>query len=502
MEQIVQGIVFDFVQLNDKTKAKPTKREKRRLLKRVSLAGQAMHSQPKKKAGSSVRQAGAGFMHPPMSRGGMRNARPVLVSGSRNDPRRLVEALKVQAMARSGPLRSESVGDMVHLDSSTIPMGRHALAVPVRSASLTAEERLVLDGAAPLSEHGTIRKGVAGWAKVSTVAAKRNPETIKAHVKAWVIYVREFCDPEGYDPWYTSPTVFELFVGYMYEKNTTGDLARFSAAINYMHQAHNLVAGHIGGRFAEAKSAFVKAQKLRRHEAGTLTFRALIPDHAMLHFVSVTIPALEIAEEWAACDQAFIILSKAVTWTRAISMGATLEGDFDQTEYHFLVTIRKTKCGNEEFQPIQFSIPFPEEGDGNEIAAMVMGFLSRNLTRNPNICAKSVGITRKSASDKITKWMQHFMPQSLLKLPPGSYISSHSTRDTGATHAKRSLFPSCGWDTIMSWGGWLTEKRCKGYIKFCQPSLFWGKFYYWLCPAYKRQFHAPRAGYAEDAVSG
>ena len=127
------------------------------------------------------------------------------------------------------------------------------------------------------------------------MAAKRNSETIKGHVSAWNIYVTELCDPEGYDPWYTSPTVFELFVGYMYEKNTTGDLARFSAAINYMHQAHNLVAGHKGGRFAEAKSAFVTAQKLRRREAETLTFRALIPDHAMLHFVSVTLPALEMA---------------------------------------------------------------------------------------------------------------------------------------------------------------------------------------------------------------
>ena len=108
----------------------------------------------------------------------------------------------------------------------------------------------------------------------------------------------EFCDPEGYDPWYTSPTVFELFVGYnvMYKKTTTGDMARFSAAINYMHQAHNLVTGHKGGHVAEAKSAFVNALKLRRHEEGTLTFRALIPDHAMLHFVSVTILAMEAAK--------------------------------------------------------------------------------------------------------------------------------------------------------------------------------------------------------------
>ena len=54
----------------------------------------------------------------------------------------------------------------------------------------------------------------------------------------------------------------------------------------------------------------------------------------------------------------------------------------------------------------------------------------------------------------------------------------------------------------MSWGGWLTEKRCKGYIKSCQPSVYLGKFYYWLCPTYKRQFHFPRAGYAEDIAPG
>ena len=76
-----------------------------------------------------------------------------------------------------------------------------------------------------------------------------------------------------------------------------------------------------------------------------------------------------------------------------------------------------------------------------------------------------VGITQTSAAGKITGWMRDFMPLGELGLPEGAMISSHSARDTGATHARRSVNPPCSWDTIMPWGGWLSQQRCTGYLR-------------------------------------
>ena len=180
----MNGIVEEFLMFNQDGKKKSARKLKRMIEKRKvekSLYGPEWFpgvSNKKSRVERHESQLGR-LMHPPASRGGSREARPVLVPGSISDPRRLKEALRVQALARSGPLLQDSVGDMVHLDSGSIQMGRHALVVPVWTASPTAAERVILDGAASLGEHGRVRLGVAGWAKVSEVAGKRNVETIK-----------------------------------------------------------------------------------------------------------------------------------------------------------------------------------------------------------------------------------------------------------------------------------------------------------------------------------
>jgi hypothetical protein len=411
------------------------------------------------------------------------------------DQRCLQMAMRFREAAHKGG-RAGGVGDSHLLDTASISMGTHARIRPVRSSDLTMAERVVLDGQAAIEDAGLPRLGQRGWKEVSKSGA-RKPKTIRGYVRNWNIYVTKFCDPEGFDPWVTSPTVFELFIGYLYEVGMTGSADRFTSAINYIHKAHDLPPLHDGGRYAEAKVAFAKSMKIRRKGDGTLTYRALIPDYGFIHFLN----QLRLWEDgglYTRCNRSFFIIVKVLTWVRAITMGATEPGDCALAGDHFLFTVRRTRCGNEEIIPTQMSIPMPGHNDGNDVSAFVMGFLKRTLEREPGICAEVVGIDVDTAAEHITAWMREFMPAAILKLPMGAKISSHSSRDTGATQAKRSvkLVP---WDTIMSWGGWLSEARCKGYIKPAQPSVFWAKFFYWLAPDYRRDYMNPTPGLWESS---
>ena len=400
-------------------------------------------------------------------------------------------------------LDSEAVGDLVHLETATVAMGRYARDPPSRVAELSAGERMMLDGAGmDALAAGPIRRGVEGWSEVSK-HTERQPQTIRDHVRYWNIYVKAFCDLEGYDPWHASATVFELFVGHMYELGGKLSIDRFPSAINYMHKAFGLTVSMEGGRYAEAKKAFKSAAQLRARKAGKTTTRALIPDHAAIHMTNDLV-VFEQQGNWVKCDQGFMIFAKLIMWVRAVTLGASEPGDFALGPGGdcLLCNICKTKCGNEEFVPTQLSIPFPDPESTNEVAKTVMGFMKRTLLRNPRICASSMGLTRKNAASMLTTWMTDFMPPEVTMLPPGSFISSHSSRDTGATHARISVQPRVDWDTVMSWGGWKSELRAKGYIKSgAQVSEFWRQFYYWLSPSFVKRHSVafPRQGYAEDA---
>ena len=405
---------------------------------------------------------------------------------------------------RSGD--DESVGDMVHLDSESLLVGSHAEGPPSRNSTLTPYERAVLSGESPPEDpKNKFRKGVKGWAKISETQ-NRNPKSIREHVRYWNIFVKIFCDPEGYDPWQMCPTIFELFAGHMFELETVRSIDKFGSAINYVHRAHGLVGVVRGGRYMEAKQAFKNAVLA----SGRLvcTYRALIPDFGYVNFLG-RLAGIEARRDWIQCDRAFLCIAKQLSWVRAVTMGASEPGDFrlmpqgtdarGKMTYSYAFTIRKTKCGNEAFRPTVQVIPWPALSSNNGVAEVVMGFVARTLLRNPKICAESLGITQTSAAGIITGWMREFMPIGELLLPEGAMISSHSARDTGATHAKRSVYPPCDWDTVMSWGGWLSQKRCRGYVKsLTGPSAFWRQFYYWLAPNFHADVTFPRPGWAEE----
>ena len=210
----------------------------------------------------------------------------------------------------------------------------------------------------------------------------------------------------------------------------------YFTAINYVRTVHGCAHLYRGGRIARIKADFRNTMQKDRNRQGILTYRALLPDHGMVHFFDL-IREAEAAEDDVICLRAAMVLVKILTWTRAVSIGAILDGDVVYVGSFLAVTIRVTKCGREEFEPTQFTIPWPPED--NLVATFVMGFIRRTLGRLPEFSARAAGLTKANAPDRLTEWMRVFMPSEVLNLPSGASISSHSSRDTGASHSRCSL---------------------------------------------------------------
>jgi hypothetical protein len=323
-----------------------------------------------------------------------------------------------------------------------------------------------------------------------------NAKTVQSHVRLWNRYVVEFCDPEGYDPWVFSVTKMELFAGWVFESGTRATMDAFFSAINYVLTVHDCAELYRGGRVAAVKADFKKTMRRDRNAKGLLTYRALIPDHGMLQFFE-HIRAAETEGNDVLCLRAVLILVKIMTWVRAASMGTVEPEDITFIQNYLTVTIRSSKCGKEDFEPTQFSIPPPPKG--NQVATFVMSFIRRSVNRLSEVSAEAAGLTKANAADRMSEWMRAFMPSDVLNLPAGSFISSHSSRETGASHCRCSLDPPLSWDGEMAWGGWANQLRCLGYVKVdTRPSAFWRDFFFWLSPLHQVNFIMPRQGYFEE----
>ena len=388
--------------------------------------------------------------------------------------------------------------DSVKLGMGGMKVGLYSRGAPDRIASLNDAELAVLEGEVPTPSQGRVRRGLAGMRRM---AANSSPNMITVagpYARHWNTWVT-FCDLEQYDPWAFCVTTMEMFAGYMFEKGTVASLDNTISAINYILTVHGCHQLYRGGRITSLKAEYRDTMKQDRNSRGLLTYRALIPDHGMTGFFA-RIRAAEAEGDDTSCIRAALILVKMLTWVRAVSLGASQAGDITFVHGFLTVIIRRTKCGGEAFEPTQFSIPWPKAE--NTVALFVMTFLQRTLRRHPDLGAGLARITPENAADCITAWMRAFMPAEELNLPAGSYIASHSSRDTGASHSRCSLVPPCSWDGVMSWGGWRNQLRCLGYAKQdTRFSAFWGQFYWWLSPLQPTVTGAPRQGYFELGVA-
>ena len=120
----------------------------------------------------------------------------------------------------------------------------------------------------------------------------------------------------------------------------------------------------------------------------------------------------------------------------------------------------------------------PPPPAGNLVAGRFFEILRRSLTRSPDFSGESLGLNFDNAAGMITKWIRREIPATSIGLPAGSYISSHSGRITGASHARFSVRADIG--TIMDWGGWKTASRCMLYTREVPLSEFWKEFYFFL----------------------
>ena len=371
----------------------------------------------------------------------------------------------------------EAVSDAIVLQDFVITTGRFAATVPTRTVALS-EVELEGEGLPPLRE-GRVRKGLAGLREIGKFSARKR-STCKQYIGYWNIFV-EFCDTEEYDPWVFSATVFELFAGFMYEEDRCKSLDGYTSAFNYVFRLHHQHPPFRQGRVCEAKIQYKQACQARINDRGGETLRVCYPDRAFFILYEAAAQA-ELEQAWDTCEWIAVILILTFFWIRASSWGASCPGDVRISQGQLILILRQVKCGRQHFEPTEMIVPRPPPG--NRAAGFAFGFIERVLRRNPRFSGMDQGITFEKASDVITQWVRALMPRDAVGLPPGSYLASHSSRQTGASHARLSLVPPAPWEWVMNWGGWMSPDRCRGYIKRVSPSRFWAEFYFFLAGNY------------------
>ena len=186
---------------------------------------------------------------------------------------------------------------------------------------------------------------------------------------------------------------------------------------------------------------------------------------------------LEHHDQFEELEQLLALMVLLLFFIRAGSFGATLKGDISLLPIGDLnLILRRVKRGNQLAEPTQKTIP-PPPAD-NLVASRVFTIFKKVLGRNPGFSGESLGLNFENAAGMITKWIRQGIPSESIGLPAGSYISSHSGRITGASHARYSARADIG--AIMDWGGWKTASRCMLYTREVPRSEFWREFYFFL----------------------
>ena len=401
-------------------------------------------------------------------------------------------------------VESTAIGDSPILDVEIpIAMGRHTRHTPARCCPL---DQVALDhrrdGDAP-PPAGRLRLGSVGRAALASFGP-RSRKTIHTYLVRWNVFVTEFCDPEGYDPWVFNPTVFELWAGWMYERGGVASVDDWASAFNYVYRAHSLYPPFRDGRIRECKLQFKKAAKARRISEGDVWMRTDIPSRAIQHLLLLYQTAAD-ASSWETCDQMAAVLMLLLFWVRASTFGHSTPGDISLvpgwSHPSLVFTLRKVKRGPQAWAPTTMSIPLtPPSGNA---AARVFEIMEETLQRNPRFSGQALGLNFENAAYRMTDWCKLFMPRDAIHLAPGTFIGSQSCRITGATHARVSL--NAPWNVIMTWGGWLSATRCQGYIRALPPCAYMAALYWFLSPGQSLAAQGilsssvrwPRAGYQE-----
>ena len=398
---------------------------------------------------------------------------------------------------------------------------------------------------ANLSSHGLAQRPEAAAARQLIAHGKRKIATVDMYLRTFEVYAT-YCQTLPADPYQFSVELAFLFAAYMLTRiSRTGrpvqSLRMYFSAMNFCFKVHrdNLGEPWKGGAITDLNTMYERAYKLwavtnnircgllrtelpgqaipvlLRQSKEAAAISAAATQHAGLAAVStgrqaqcyrpqaprrqtLAIAARLDAHQTVAWFAVFWIM--LLFWFRADTIAGYQPGDIVFNEFGAMsFLVRRVKRGTAHVQPFRKTIPPPSNPLLREIFAVIRYATTlKDADDSFVLSAELWGTEPKRVSDLITDAMNRLLDSNDLFIAPGSFVSSHSWRKTGA-----SAFAALNgdWHVIKRWGHWLSSSSAESYIndKFQTDPIFRLLFEFLLAPSATAAMDWAWAGYVTAA---
>jgi hypothetical protein len=288
-----------------------------------------------------------------------------------------------------------------------------------------------------------------------------NPATEAGYYKKWQV-LEKYCAARGFDPLTCTAELAMMFCGFIMNRRWRGKLiqsvAAYFSAFNFIYRTKGLGSPWSGRDMAALQTAFKQAQAARAAAAGQNVgaLRIAVP-FTLIQFMIERAEATNDATQQAWYS---VFITMLLFLFRADTIGGIICPEDCQIlpsgELRFLV--RKLKRDRVvKYRPFYISIPPPQAGTTR---ASMWNILRQGLPHVPALVASWKGC----ASREISKAMRELLlPDGGADLiPPGSYLSSHSWRKSGASALAKV---GCSMFTIKTWGMWKSTSSAERYVE-------------------------------------
>ena len=187
-------------------------------------------------------------------------------------------------------------------------------------------------------------------------------------------------------------------------------------------------------------------------------------------------------------------------WFRADTIAGYEPGDITFNNSGAMsYLVRRVKRGNAHVQPFTKTIAPP----GNDLLRAIFAIIQYATTLKDAdgsfvLSAALWGEDPKRVSDLVTNAMNRLLDSNALFIAPGSFVSSHSWRKTGA-----SAFAALNgdWHVIKRWGHWLPSNSAESYIndRYQNDPIFRLLFAFLLAPRSESSMDWAWGGYESAA---
>ena len=271
-------------------------------------------------------------------------------------------------------------------------------------------------------------------------AAGQRRSTLSTY-KTYFNLFKSVCRSHALDPWVYSVNTALKFMAYMLERETHGrvchDIRPYFTAANHFYEKKGLGRPWAAKRIRQLNIGYQRARSATSKAEGRPAPRSRVTvPHMMIERICKDHEQDE--DAWRA-----IFLIMLMTGLRADSAGALRPENVRFVDGSLVVDVLRCKTDDE---PRTKVIRAPQRRDHFRHRAFAIVNMGA-----PNITADMFG---SNPSNAITEAMQKYVRPG--ELAPGTFVSSHSWRKTGASILWRD---NAGMVTVLAYGGWAPGDR-------------------------------------------